>query len=284
MPLAPALFGLPDWGSRLVVVGIVVVASALLLWLLTRFGPRITDRVVKNADIARTRQRRTALTLLFTALRYVVAVAAVVAVVFAAAGGAGLAAVGGGALLVVVLGFASQRLLTDVIAGFFILFEGQYGVGDFIHVEPAKMAGVVEELGVRATVLRDLNGDVCYIPNGQIIAVRIIANGRRSFQVRLLTRDPDALTALVAEVVALVPTGSARFLRPPRVSDRRDLGGGLVALSLRAEVSPTLEWLVEEFLVGAITVRGEGLLEAAPMVFNLDAAAVERYQAGLHLP
>lgn len=284
MPVAPAIFGLPDWGSRLIIAGMVAVAAVALLVLLTRFAPRITERAVRRADLAKTRQRRTALALLFTSLRYLVAVAAVLAAIFAIAGGPSLAAAGGGALLVVVIGFASQRLLTDVIAGFFILFEGQYGVGDFVRLEPSGMAGVVEELGVRTTVVRDLNGDICHVPNGQITAVRRVPKGWRSFQVKLITRDPDALTKVVAEVATLAPTGSARFLRPPRVSDRRDLGGGLVALRLRAEVAPSLEWLVEEFLVGTLKARAGDLLAADPIVFSLDAGVVERYQAGLALP
>jgi moderate conductance mechanosensitive channel len=284
MPVAPAIFGLPDWGSRLLIAGFVTVGAAIILVLLTRFGPRITERAVRKSDLARTRQRRTALTLLFTSLRYLVVVAAIVAAVLALAGGASFAALGGGALLVVVAGFASQRLLTDVIAGFFILFEGQYGVGDFVRLEPSGMSGVVEELGVRTTVVRDLNGDVCHVPNGQISAVRRVPKGWRSFQVKLITRDPDALAAVVTEVASLAPTGSARFLRTPRIADRRDLGAGLTALRLRAEVAPSLEWLVEDFLVGTLTARAGDLLVTAPIVFSLDSGVVERYQASLELP
>jgi small conductance mechanosensitive channel len=204
--------------------------------------------------------------------------------VFALAGGGAIAAAGGGALLVLVVGFASQRLLTDVIAGFFILFESQFGVGDFVRLEPSGISGVVEELGVRTTVVRDLNGDVCHVPNGQITAVRKVPKGWRSFQVKLVTRDPDALSAVVSEVATLAPTGSARFLRPPRISDRRDLGGGLTALRLRAEVAPSLVWLVDDFLVGTLQARAGDLLAAPPIVFSLDPAVVERYQAGLALP
>jgi small conductance mechanosensitive channel len=284
VPPAPAILGLPDWGSRLLVVAFVVVAAAIILVVLTRVAPAVTERVVRGAEPSRVRPRRTALALLFTSLRYLVAVAAIIAAVFAIAGGGSLAAVGGGALLVVVIGFASQRLLTDVIAGFFILFENQYGVGDFVRLEPSGMAGVVEELGVRTTVVRDLNGDVCHVPNGQITAVRRVPKGWRSFQVKLVTRDPEALTKVLSEVATLAPTGSARFLRPPRVSDRRDLGGGLVALRLRAEVAPSLEWLVEEFLVETLKARAGDLLTAEPIVFSLDAGVVERYQAGLALP
>jgi hypothetical protein len=111
-----------------------------------------------------------------------------------------------------------------------------------------------------------------------------VPKGWRSFQVKLITRDPEALAEVVAQVAALAPTGSARFLRTPRVSDRRDLGGGLVALRLRAEVAPSLEWLVEDFLVGTLTARAGDLLVAPPIVFSLDSGVVERYQAGLVLP
>jgi len=99
-----------------------------------------------------------------------------------------------------------------------------------------------------------------------------------------VTRDPEALARVVSEVASLAPTGSARFLRPPRVSDRRDLGGGLVAMRLRAEVAPSLEWLVDRFLVETLKARAGDLLATEPIVFSLDSGVVERYQAGLALP
>ncbi|MEW6582265.1 MAG: mechanosensitive ion channel domain-containing protein [Actinomycetota bacterium] len=284
MPVAPAIFGLPDWGSRLIFAAFVVAAAVVILAVLTRVGPRVGERWARGAEMPRARQRRTAAALVVTAGRYAVAVAALIAIAVVLAGGGGVGAVGGGALVVLVLGFAAQRLLTDVIAGFFILFEGQYGVGDYVRLEPSGIAGVVQELGVRTTVVHALNGDVCHVPNGQITGVRRVPRGWRAMQVRLVTRDPERLARVVADVASMAPAGGGRFLRAPRVGERRELGGGLTALRVVAEVAPSLEWLVDDYLVTALKARAGDLLVTEPIVVDLDAETVERYQAGLALP
>jgi len=66
-------------------------------------------------------------------------------------------------------GFGGQYLIRDLINGIFILFEGQYRINDVIKV--GDLAGVVENVNLRVTVLRDLEGRVIYIPNGEIKAV-----------------------------------------------------------------------------------------------------------------
>ncbi|MFC1893039.1 mechanosensitive ion channel domain-containing protein, partial [Chloroflexota bacterium] len=64
------------------------------------------------------------------------------------------------------IAFAAQNLVRDFITGFFILLEDQYRVGDVVTV--AGIAGVVEEIGLRRTVLRDLDGIVHSVPNGKV--------------------------------------------------------------------------------------------------------------------
>jgi small conductance mechanosensitive channel len=70
------------------------------------------------------------------------------------------------------VGFGAQSLVRDVIAGFFILFEDQYGVGDVVKV--GDLSGVVERMTLRATVLRNLEGQVHVIPNGNIHTVTVM--------------------------------------------------------------------------------------------------------------
>jgi small conductance mechanosensitive channel len=77
-----------------------------------------------------------------------------------------LATTGIGALAV---GFGAQSLVKDVISGFFIILENQYRIGDAIEV--AGVSGLVESLSLRRTVLRDLEGRVHTIPNGEIKVV-----------------------------------------------------------------------------------------------------------------
>jgi hypothetical protein len=82
----------------------------------------------------------------------------------------------------------------------------------------------------------------------------------------------------LAEVAAIVPVGSAHFLRRPRVVDRIAVGEGLVLVRLAAEVPPSMEWLVEDFLSSALASRLEDVLASDPLVYTLDEEAVRRYE------
>ncbi|MGH7563594.1 MAG: mechanosensitive ion channel family protein, partial [Gemmatimonadota bacterium] len=69
------------------------------------------------------------------------------------------------------IGFGAQTLVKDVISGFFILLEDQYAIGDVI--ETAGVDGIVEEVSLRTTILRDVHGSVHVVPNGEI---RVLSN------------------------------------------------------------------------------------------------------------
>ena len=84
------------------------------------------------------------------------------------------------------LGFGAQTLVRDVIAGMFIIFEDQFGVGDLIEVNGK--AATVEELTVRCTTLRDFHGYVHFIPNGEM---KVVVNRSRGWN-RLAVDVPVA--------------------------------------------------------------------------------------------
>lgn len=67
------------------------------------------------------------------------------------------------------IGFGAQSLVRDVFTGFFILFEDQYGVGDYVTI--GTMTGTVEDIGLRITKIRSFNGDLHIIPNGEVKTV-----------------------------------------------------------------------------------------------------------------
>lgn len=79
-------------------------------------------------------------------------------------------------VLGVALGFGSQSLVKDIIGGFFILFENQFGVGEYIKV--GEFSGTVEEIGLRATRLRDWGGELHIVPNGSITTVTNYNRGK----------------------------------------------------------------------------------------------------------
>ena len=76
----------------------------------------------------------------------------------------GLVSAGGFAI-----GLGAQSLVKDLINGFFVLFEDQYGVGD--HVTIGVYSGIVESIGIRTTILRDFTGDLHLLPNGSVLEV-----------------------------------------------------------------------------------------------------------------
>jgi moderate conductance mechanosensitive channel len=69
----------------------------------------------------------------------------------------------------IALGFGAQSLVKDFLSGIFMIFEDQYGVGDVVDVGEA--SGTIEAVSLRVTRLRDLNGTVWYVPNGEILRV-----------------------------------------------------------------------------------------------------------------
>jgi small-conductance mechanosensitive channel len=72
-------------------------------------------------------------------------------------------------ILGIALGFGAQSLVKDFLSGVFMIFEDQYGVGDVVDVGEA--VGTVEAVSLRVTRLRDLDGTVWYVPNGEILRV-----------------------------------------------------------------------------------------------------------------
>lgn len=86
----------------------------------------------------------------------------------------------------VALGFGSQKLVQDIIAGFFILLEDQYGVGDIVSIEGH--TGTVEEISIRTTKVRCFDGTLMIIPNG---SVGIVTNMCKEYMNAIVNIDID---------------------------------------------------------------------------------------------
>ncbi len=261
----PALFGLDGWADKAALIGVVAAAAVVALALIGLVTPRLARRAGRVDDPSKWQQRRTAVTLLATMLRYLVVVVGIAAVVAILAGAGGIGALGGSAVVAVTIGFASQRLLTDVIAGFFILFEGQYAVGDTIAVEPSKIVGVVEELGVRTTVIRELDGSHTYVPNGQITAVRRFAAPQTALALSMVTRDGDAAIAAVQDLGKLA--GPTHGLVGAVGNVTCDAVGGDVSL-VRATIgaSATLVATAQGIVVATLKARLADALIDEPII------------------
>jgi len=190
----------------------------------------------------------------------------------------GSGAIAGASLLVLLGGFAAQRFLIDILSGIFMQFEGWFAIGDSIVIEPSGVAGIVEETSLRATKLRSLTGDVIFVNNSQISAVRVLPRGVRQVSIDLVVRDESEGRRLFEDAARVMPVGPTQFVRLPWIEAVDRLDDELVLLHGRAAVAPGREWLADGFLVNVMRERAsEGLIVHGPVVFEIDDVANRRY-------
>ncbi len=157
--------------------------------------------------------------------------------------GAMLATAGIGGLA---LGFGAQSLVRDLITGFFILFENQYSVGDFVEVEGS--GGLVEDMALRVTKIRDFNGDLHIIPNGTISHVVNKSHGRMRAWVNIsiaYEEDIDRALQVLRTVSEQLAAENEKILEGPIVLGVTDLGASEVVLSVLAKTEPMEQWAIE---------------------------------------
>lgn len=153
----------------------------------------------------------------------------------------------------IAVGFGAQDVVRDVIAGFLILVEDQYSVGDVVDI--AGVSGSVEKIRLRTTVLRDLDGNVHHVPNGQI---RVASNMTSEFAryVADISISYDSDIDLAMEVIletgtamATEPRWSSFFLKEPQMLGVNELGDSAVTIRLLLTVATEERWAIKrEFL------------------------------------
>lgn len=223
-------------------------ASILLVRLLSSLVNRIL-RLMANgsgATISEAEKRaRTMAGLLRTVgTAFIIVVAALMALreiglditpLLAGAGVAGLA-----------IGFGAQSLIKDVIAGFFILMEDQFHVGDVIQV--AGVSGQVERMNLRTTIVRDLQGTVHFVPNGEI---KVASNLTKEWSRAVLEvgigyqEDLDRTLVVLAEVGGELAADAAfgpMILEPPQVLGVESLSESQVTVRLLLKTLPSKQW------------------------------------------
>jgi len=271
-------------------VAYVVIAYALA-WVVSRVSKRLAELIVrryeaKNVDpkgastgvIISLKRHETFVSLVQTTVRYLAYVLATLFAIAQLSGVRGSRAIGGASLLVLLVGFAAQRFLIDILSGIFMQFEGWFAIGDSIVIEPSGVAGIVEETSLRATKLRSLTGDVIFVNNSQISAVRVLPRGVRQVSIDLVVRDESEGRRLFEDAARVMPVGPTQFVRLPWIEAVDRLDDELVLLHGRAAVAPGREWLADGFLVNVMRERAsEGLIVHGPVVFEIDDVANRRY-------
>ncbi len=264
--------------AKVVSTVIVVVLAVVIYRLVIRLLPRILGWRRPEEDaldahaLARMKRQDTAITLIRNILRYATFTIVTLFVISIFLDNL-LPTVAGASILAAIVGFGARDFLRDIIAGFFILFEGQYNVGDFIEVEPTKASGLVEEFGMRTTKIRALSGEIIYIPNGSLTGVTNYVSGQQRFTIEVQLKEGEAEKRVLEEI----KEGHGLYLAPPRLVARDETPEGGLRLRLSASVLPSTAWLIEENLVERIkAAAGEDGLAADPLVYKVDDQNVRR--------
>lgn len=237
-------------------LGIAILKIIIILFLSRLFimvGWHLVDKVIlerrQESYFWEERKSKTIGILLKSLIRYTVYALAIL-MILREAGINTSALLAGAGVLGLAVGFGAQSLVKDIITGFFILFEDQYSVGDYIVTPNA--AGVVEEFGLRITKLRDVNGGLHIIPNSEI---RTLTNFNRGHATAVVDvevayhEDTDQVLELLKEIAAkLAKDWGEVITKEPEVLGLTQLGQSGINFRILIQSAPMQQWKVEREL------------------------------------
>lgn len=281
-----ALINLVD--NRVVVIAGLFVAA----WLISRASGALARRLLawhdqrhlgsdpgETGKLVDIKRRETLVALIRTGIGYAGFATALVLAFAELIGGVDrLTAFAGASFLLILAGFAIQRVLTDIIAGFAMFAERWYAVGDMVAVSGLEVQGVVEDVSLRRTKLRTLDGEAIHIHNSQIPAVRVLPRGVKELAVEVYVSDRERAEQLLLSVAAMLPEGPTTLVRRPWIENVEELSESLVRIAARATTAPGREWLVDSFYRDLLRERAEpGLIVHGPIVLAVDESATRTF-------
>ena len=271
----PHLLAAPEWltriadllgteAPRLIQYALRVLAIWLFAWAVLQVVALIAARVAKAVDdkndlITTSKEKRgRTISQLIRGVGRVIVIAGAILLsvdVFMDIG----PILGGAAILGLAVSFGAQSLVKDVITGFFMLIEDQFAVGDVIQV--AGLGGVVEEISLRVVKLRDLDGNLHIIPNGEIKAV---TNSTRGWS-RAVVDVAVAYDSDIDRVLEVVADETRRFADedrwaslldgPPEVTGVESLAENKVVVRALLRTWPGQHWAVAREFRRRIKIR-----------------------------
>lgn len=156
----------------------------------------------------------------------------------------------------VALGLGAQSLIKDLINGFFILFENQFGVGDYITI--GNFSGIVSSIGIRTTIIKDFNGDIHCITNGSILGVTNHSRSDSSFIVDVniaYKEDIDNAISVIEKTCEEFKKENEKDIKEPiNVLGVVALGASGVTIRVLGKAKPLRQWDMERELRKLIKV------------------------------
>ncbi|MED3661621.1 mechanosensitive ion channel family protein [Ureibacillus sp. FSL K6-8385] len=276
-------FSSEQFWNFIVSASIKIFAILLISYLIVFIGKRIIARFfkirMKTPLKYSERRQKTLLKLSQSVLSYVVYFSAIIGILsslninvaglLAGAGIAGLA-----------IGFGAQNLVKDVITGFFIIFEDQFGVGDYVRISTASAAeGTVTEIGLRTTKIVGATGEVYIIPNGQITeVVNYSLNNSKAFidmQVSI-EADIEKIEKLVTEYLETLPEKYKELVSVPVFVGVQNVSGTEMTIRIVAETKPQQHYGIARIIRRDVKkiLEKNGIPMAYPKMMIYDSSRV----------
>ncbi len=250
-------------GPRVIAI---IVVMVILLTMVRLIDDRLVGFIAGRSDrgtvLERENRARTLVSVFHSAARVVVIVGGLLMVI--AEFSLNITPLMGGVAVVgLAVAFGAQNLIRDFFSGFMILLENQYGVNDVVRI--GENSGLVERVTLRLTVLRDLEGVVHFIPNGEVTNVRNMTHGWSravwSIGVAYKERVDDVMKVLMelADELRHDPQYGPRIMGDAEMLGVDSLGDSAVVIKFMIKTQPLQQWSIKRELLRRIKNRFDEL-------------------------
>ncbi|RAK20563.1 small conductance mechanosensitive channel [Anoxybacillus vitaminiphilus] len=162
----------------------------------------------------------------------------------------------GAGIVGLAVGFGAQSLVKDIITGFFIIFEDQFSVGDYVRI--GNFEGYVEEIGLRTTKIKSWTGEVHILPNGSINQVTNFSlnNSIAVVDVSIAYEgDIERTENIIRELLAELPAKYEDMVKAPELLGIQNFGQSEIVLRVTCETKPMRHWFIARALRKEIKLR-----------------------------
>lgn len=242
-----------NWINIVIIIGVVVVVT-IIIKLISKRLRTIFERKISDEKIY-IKKRTYTFTSVVSNLIVVVSVIAAALIIADMAGISVTPLLAGAGVAGIVIGFGAQSLIKDLINGVFILFEQWFQVNDIVKI--GDTAGTVERLNLRTTVIRDLEGIVHYIPNGEITKLSNMTQlwSRALVEVGVhydedLDKVVDVLEEVFDDITKDKKYKKVILERPQILGDGgvNELGDSAVTFKIICKTKPAEQWTISRQL------------------------------------
>lgn len=270
----------------LLVVTVSLIVGRFIAYLLRQLTHRISAQADKTNDLNRVNYLRRIETFIVLSIALIRTVLVLAAIYFwwtyTHPNSPPTAIIGGSVLIAIFATGAITPLLRDFTYGSVMMAEHWFGVGDYVRVEPfANLQGVVERVTLRSTRIRDINGEVVWVNNQNIQAIRVTPKGIRTLAIELLVNNLESGLSLIAQANLRLPNSPLMLVRPLTVITKQEVGNNLWHITAIGETAPGREWVLENYALRILQEIDEDsrrkTLLHEPIARYADADAEKRF-------